>query len=373
MKNKIINRLLIAVAIFICWLQVPIGLHIKETLPAVAPTCINSGLTEGRRCVLCRKILRAQEVIPATDVHAYDTDFDTGCNTCSNTREVDNSFKFVNYRVSLVDENKNHKNLRAVVYKLGDKTVEDPTDEDALEAIDETAQTYWGKSEINRILLTDAGNYVVMLKYNVGNSAAFRVPMVLGVSADPKLLIDGNNRIMVVDENATNTNHTVTVYYLNDAKVENPYDEAAVKHIAVDSLTYSGLVDINNAEIVKGGNYVLYLSYEMSTGVKRTLVLNTTVTERPAIYLDEENRLFIECSDPAIINPRVYIYHLGDKTVDNIYDENALMEIATPSQLWGEKVIAKTQLTDPGNYVLHLHYNIGTGERMTVAIKVAIE
>ncbi len=45
--------------------------HSEETIPAVDPTCTATGLTEGTKCSVCGEILKAQEVIPATD-HAYE-------------------------------------------------------------------------------------------------------------------------------------------------------------------------------------------------------------------------------------------------------------------------------------------------------------
>ena len=39
--------------------------HVLEAIPAVAPTCTETGLTEGQRCTICGDIVIAQEVVPA--------------------------------------------------------------------------------------------------------------------------------------------------------------------------------------------------------------------------------------------------------------------------------------------------------------------
>lgn len=46
---------------------------------AVAPTCSDTGLTEGSHCSVCGEIIKAQEVIPATGSHAYDSGICTVC------------------------------------------------------------------------------------------------------------------------------------------------------------------------------------------------------------------------------------------------------------------------------------------------------
>ena len=61
-------------------------------------------------------------------------------------------------------------NLRATIYKLGDETVENIYDEAALKKIDSAAATKWGLGEINKVQLADAGNYVILVKYNLGTS-----------------------------------------------------------------------------------------------------------------------------------------------------------------------------------------------------------
>ena len=44
--------------------------HVEELVPAVAPTCTTSGLTEGKKCTLCGEILLEQTVVPANG-HSY--------------------------------------------------------------------------------------------------------------------------------------------------------------------------------------------------------------------------------------------------------------------------------------------------------------
>ena len=57
--------------------------HTEEVIPAVAATCTEDGLTEGKQCSVCGEILVAQEVIPATG-HAWKG---TGCENCDAKRE----------------------------------------------------------------------------------------------------------------------------------------------------------------------------------------------------------------------------------------------------------------------------------------------
>lgn len=437
--------------------------HDEVTVPGKAPTTKEPGLTDGTKCSKCNAILVEQQEIPATG-HTYDHDFDTDCNICGYIRKIEGVFRFENYRVVFSDVNEMHKNIRAVVYKLGDKTVADPTDESVLLTIDPNASTRWGVGDINKILLTDAGNYVVLLKYNVG-TAVVRVPMVVSVSADPKLIIDKNNKLTILDSNEANINHRVVVYYLGDKTVENiydesallevdnaprtiwqktrinrlaltkggnyvlhlcynvgngakvtvaqqftvfaipslsvsnnmlvateendenrnhrvtvfylgdglvedPFDEAEVQSAALSSKTYWGLEAINKAELTRGGNYVIHLYYNVGTSEKRTLALELMVSERPQLSMNG-NQLVVSYTDPAINNPRAYIYKVGDAPVADIYDEAALQAIANPTTAWGLNEIQRKTLT-PGTYVIHFHYNVGTGAKQTVALKVTI-
>ena len=457
-KCTVCNEILVAQEV------IPATGHWENIIPGYPATCTESGLTDGKTCSVCGEVLAVQETISALG-HSYDDYYDADCNACGDIREV-GTFKFENYRVIFSDNDESRKNWRVEVYKLGDQTVADPTDENALKAIDPDAQTIWGITRINNILITDAGNYVLLLKYNVG-TAVVKVPMVLSVSADPKLIIDKNNKITAIDENTDNINHRIVVYYLGentvediydeatlkaiDAEpethwqmtrinrlaltkggnyvlhlcynkagsnkitvaqqftvfsipsvsvninnmlvaieenfenrnhratvfflgentVEDPFDESEVKAAAISSKTYWGLPAINKAEILKGGNYVIHLYYNVGTSEKRTLALDMYINERPALEVEENGKISVSYTDPEITNPRVYIYNVGDKEISDIYDETALKAVATPNQVWGLSSINKKQLT-PGTYVVHLYYSIGTSAKKTVALKVTI-
>ena len=57
--------------------------HTPQTVPATAPTCTQSGLTEGSSCAVCGTVLTAQQSVPATG-HRYDNGVITtepGCET----------------------------------------------------------------------------------------------------------------------------------------------------------------------------------------------------------------------------------------------------------------------------------------------------
>ena len=62
--------------------------HTEETLAAVAPTCKDTGLTEGKKCSVCGEILQAQETVEKTNDHTYTDNKDTTCNVCGFEREL---------------------------------------------------------------------------------------------------------------------------------------------------------------------------------------------------------------------------------------------------------------------------------------------
>jgi hypothetical protein len=73
----------------------------------------------------------------------------------------------VDGKLVLTNANVDATNLRATIYNIGDNTVADITDEAALKAIDSAAKTQWGEENINKYEFAE-GNYVVLLKYNLG-------------------------------------------------------------------------------------------------------------------------------------------------------------------------------------------------------------
>ena len=62
--------------------------HTETVSVAVEPTCKVVGLTEGKYCSVCSKILVAQNEIP-TKAHTYDDRYDEECNVCGFVRDAD--------------------------------------------------------------------------------------------------------------------------------------------------------------------------------------------------------------------------------------------------------------------------------------------
>ena len=64
--------------------------HTEEPIPAVAPTCTENGLTEGKKCSECDTVLAEQSTVPATG-HSYTDNYDESCNNegCDFIRDAD--------------------------------------------------------------------------------------------------------------------------------------------------------------------------------------------------------------------------------------------------------------------------------------------
>ena len=60
--------------------------HTEEVMPAVEPTCTETGLTEGKKCSVCGEILEEQQIVPAKG-HQYDDGVVTTQPTCTEKGE----------------------------------------------------------------------------------------------------------------------------------------------------------------------------------------------------------------------------------------------------------------------------------------------
>ena len=68
--------------------------HNESTLPAIDSTCKKTGLTEGKICTDCNKILVPQEIIDLKS-HVFDDDKDKTCNNCDFVREITSDIIYV--------------------------------------------------------------------------------------------------------------------------------------------------------------------------------------------------------------------------------------------------------------------------------------
>lgn len=85
-------------------LTVDRGAHVIETIPGREATLTQTGITEGERCSVCGKVLRAQQVIPALDpdhTHTFELDWTHDesshwhASTCGHTGVVQNRAEHV--------------------------------------------------------------------------------------------------------------------------------------------------------------------------------------------------------------------------------------------------------------------------------------
>ena len=62
--------------------------HLEVTIPAVNATCESTGLTEGKKCSVCDKIIVSQQETPLKS-HTYDDKYDDTCNECGHVRDAE--------------------------------------------------------------------------------------------------------------------------------------------------------------------------------------------------------------------------------------------------------------------------------------------
>jgi len=62
--------------------------HTEVTDNAVAPTCTKEGLTEGKHCSVCSEVIIKQGVAPIV-AHTYDDKYDESCNVCGGIRDAE--------------------------------------------------------------------------------------------------------------------------------------------------------------------------------------------------------------------------------------------------------------------------------------------
>jgi len=352
--------------------------HTEEVIPGKAATCTETGLTEGKKCSVCGEILVAQEEIAALG-HTYDNDFDTTCNVCGATRVVEDGLTVTaDNKLYLVDSDETHIHHRVTVYYLGDQTVTDITDEAALKAIDPTAETRWKASQINITELTKNGKYVLVWNYNdtklngkkvtICMEADIIVPEVILPTVDVQ-----ENKIVATAGDATCKNYRAVVFYLGNRTVADITNEAVLKTIDPTAKTVWGLDDINEIQLWENGNYVIHLYYNIGISAKKVVAKEFTIAFSE-LTLDVIGGKVV-AADPnnAYIYHRAIVYNVGDELVDpDNLEEVEAAAISTSKTYWGLDDINKIRLTESGNYVVVMYYNLPNSPKMSIGIAVSL-
>jgi len=222
--------------------------------------------------------------------------------------------------------------------------------------------------KINEVLLTKSGNYVVHLHYNNPGSDKITVAEEFTVVASKPAISRDGYTLKVTDKDQTHKYHRATVYFVDNATVD-IYNEAELKAIDPNAKTYWGLQTINKVQMAAPGSYVIYLSYNLANGVKQTMVVKTTIRlPEPSVWL-EENGQIGTIVPVEVVHRNYVIYYLGDQTVEDIRDIDALNAIdPDPIKFDNQKQIAERGvLTEKGNYVLVMYYNYSGSARQYIA------
>jgi len=210
---------------------------------------------------------------------------------------------------------------------------------------------------------------VVHVHYNIGKSAKLTAAEQFEVVTDkPVVELDGY-KLNVTDNSEYNINHRAIVYYLGDNTEVDIYDEAALKALDPDATLFWDLDRINKLTLTKSGRYAVYVHYNIGKSAKQTVVTELNV-ELLTPTIDVVNGMLVVGNiDKDVVPHRTaYVYYLGDQSVEDIYDEEALKAIdPNPARYESKKQMDAAQLTETGNYVIVLHYNYAGSPRMTLA------
>ena len=237
--------------------------------------------------------------------------------------------------------------------------------------------------DINNVEITEAGNYIVHLYWNVGTGVKRTLAVEATLYERPVLVVTEDNKLNVSYENTTViTNARLQYFYFGENSIEglDIYNADALKAAATTtSSTIWGKSSINKTELSERGNYVIHFYYNEVTfdenGVqqgskKKTVAITTTIYDitKPVLSV-VDGKLTVTNANVDATNLRATIYNIGDNTVADITDEAALKAIDSAAKTqWGEENINKVTFAE-GNYVVLLKYNLGTETRV-VALQV---
>ena len=341
-------------------------------------TCTEAGYIKTIvTCSVCNKTISETTEAIAALGHAYDNNFDATCNNCGEERVIEDGLTVTaENMLQLVDSDENHIYHRVTVYFLGDETVEDIYDGEALKAIDAEPKTYWGKSQINTAQLKKNGKYVLVLNYNDGVGSKKETICVEADVVIPEVVLPTlemqDNKIVVTAGSESIVNYRAVVYYLGNQTASNINNDILLKAMDPDAKTIWGLDDISKHQLWKSGNYVIQLQYNIGKGAKQTITKAFTVAFSELTVDVVGGKLVVADPNNAYVHHRAVVYYVGDELVNP--DDMDEVTAAATSQVtyWGLEKINKAKFVMSGNYVVVLAYNLPNSPKMTIAVSVTI-